>query len=187
MNDDTISIDRAILLDIEQFLSRLAGHAEVVQAVEQKMGCGDFFQHVMESLSRLNRPQPSGTDLLRACLEALDVADEECSCDVVTVCSRCAKIARARGLLLGGGEGPGRLEPRLRVRLTASRRGTVGDVLVFVPSGVVGTVEEASADGLCVVWDWAVVCGDELPGQVRRWFEEGGVPVDAVEFAGVEV
>lgn len=185
---DEIAIDRALLIDVEQFLLRLAGHAEVVRAVEQEMDCGDFYRHVTEGLARLTRPRPpAGGGLLRACREALDAADEPCGCDVVTVCPRCRRIAQARGLLAGGGTAG--LEPRFRVRLRASRKGTCGEVLVVVPAGVVGTVEEAGPDGLTVVWDWAVVCGlvpGEEGSEVRRWWEEERVPVEDVEFAGAE-
>jgi len=190
MNGEQVAIDRAVLADIERFLIRLSEHPQVVRAIEQKIDCGDFYGHVMDSLARLTKPpvlSPS-SELLRTCMAALDAADEPCGCDVVQVCGRCRQIATARSLLTGGGIGP--LEPRLRVRLRVSRKGTCGDVLAFVPAGVVGTVEEATPDGLTVAWDWALVCSIE-PGQetggLRRWWEEDRVPVEAVEFAGVEV
>jgi len=58
MADDPVRVERAILVDLEQFLLRLADHPDAIRAVEESLDCEDFYAHLREHLAAVLRGGP---------------------------------------------------------------------------------------------------------------------------------
>jgi hypothetical protein len=61
MSDDQVLIDRAVLVDIDQFLLRLGDYPGVIRAIEESLDCGDFYNHIQDHLARAIDDQPRPT------------------------------------------------------------------------------------------------------------------------------